>query len=34
MGHFIKYISTVNGGTGTQPCNVSAFGSCIAVMSE
>jgi Flp pilus assembly protein TadG len=34
MGHFIKYISTINTGTGTQPCNVNAFGTCIAVMSE
>ena len=34
MGHFIKYISTINSGTGTNPCNVNAFGTCIAVMTE
>ena len=34
IGHFIQYISTINTGTGTQPCNLSTFGTCIAVMTE
>jgi hypothetical protein len=34
MGHFIKYISTLNNGSGTVPCNPTVFGTCIATMTE
>jgi Flp pilus assembly protein TadG len=34
MGHFIKYISTLTPGTGTQPCNPAVFGTCVMTMTE
>jgi hypothetical protein len=34
IGHFIRYVSTINTGTGTQPCSPNTFGTCIAVMTE
>jgi hypothetical protein len=35
VGHFIKYIFTLNNGGGSNElCDFSAFGSCIAVMTE
>jgi Putative Flp pilus-assembly TadE/G-like len=34
VGHFIKYIQTLNTGGGTTACDVSAFGSCVAVMTR
>jgi Flp pilus assembly protein TadG len=34
MGHFIKYVSTLTPGTGTQPCNPAAFGTCVMSMTE
>ena len=35
VGHFIKYIFTVNDGSGSgQACDPSGFGSCIAVLTE
>jgi Flp pilus assembly protein TadG len=34
MGHFIKYISTLTPGTGTQPCNPAVFGTCVFSMTE
>ena len=34
MGHFIKYISTLTPGTGTQPCNPAVFGTCVMSMTE
>jgi hypothetical protein len=34
VGHFIKYISTLTPGTGTQPCNPAVFGTCVMTMTE
>jgi hypothetical protein len=34
VGHFIKYIQTLNTGGGTEPCDLSAFGTCVAVMTR
>ena len=35
VGHFIKYIFTLNNGGGSDElCDFSAFGSCIAVLTE
>jgi hypothetical protein len=35
VGHFIKYINTLNNGGGSDElCDFSAFGSCIAVMTD
>jgi hypothetical protein len=34
VGHFIKYIQSLNNGSGTAPCDPNAFGSCIAVMTR
>jgi hypothetical protein len=34
VGHFIKYIYQLNNGGGTGTCNATAFGSCIAVLTE
>jgi hypothetical protein len=34
VGHFIKYIDTLNPGSGTTPCDFSALGSCTAVMTR
>ncbi len=34
VGHFIKYINSIDTGTGTQPCDPNAFGSCVAVMTR
>jgi Flp pilus assembly protein TadG len=34
VGHFIKYIQTLNPGGGTTPCDLNAFGSCVAVMTR
>jgi len=35
VGHFIKYIFTVNDGSGSgQACDPGGFGSCIAVLTE
>jgi hypothetical protein len=34
VGHFIKYIQTLNPGGGTTPCDVNAFGACVAVMTR
>jgi Flp pilus assembly protein TadG len=34
VGHFIKYIQNINAGTGTQPCDPNAFGSCVAAMTR
>jgi hypothetical protein len=34
VGHFIKYIQNTGTGSGTQPCDPNAFGSCIAVMTR
>jgi hypothetical protein len=34
VGHFIKYIYRLNNGGGTGTCDPTAFGSCIAVLTE
>jgi hypothetical protein len=34
VGHFIKYIDTLNPGGGTTPCDLAAFGTCVAVMTR
>jgi Flp pilus assembly protein TadG len=34
VGHFIKYIQTLNTGGGTTACDLGAFGSCVAVMTR
>jgi Putative Flp pilus-assembly TadE/G-like len=34
VGHFIKYIQTLNPGGGTTPCDLTAFGACVAVMTR
>jgi hypothetical protein len=35
VGHFIKYVKTFNDGSGgTEPCEFSEFGLCVAVLTE
>jgi hypothetical protein len=35
VGHFVKYIQTLNtGGSGSSPCDLSAFGTCVAVLTR
>ena len=35
VGHFIKYVFTLNTGGGSgQPCSSTSFGSCIAVLTD
>ena len=34
VGHFIKYIDTVNGGSGSQTCDFDSFGTCVASLTE
>jgi len=34
VGHFVKYIQTLNTGGGTTACDLAAFGSCVAVMTR
>jgi hypothetical protein len=34
VGHFVKYIQTLDTGSGSQACDFNAFGSCIAVMTR
>jgi hypothetical protein len=34
VGHFIKYIQTLNTGGGTTPCDQNAFGACVAVLTR
>jgi hypothetical protein len=34
VGHFIKYISTLSSGSGSEACDPDAFGACIATMTE
>jgi hypothetical protein len=33
VGHFIKYIQTLNTGGGGSPCDLNAFSACVAVMT-
>jgi hypothetical protein len=34
VGHFIKYIETINTGGGGALCDFSSFGTCVAVMTQ
>jgi Putative Flp pilus-assembly TadE/G-like len=34
VGHFVKYIANVSQGTGGASCDMTAFGSCIAVLTR
>ena len=34
VGHFIKYVQSLNTGGGTEPCVITGFGSCIASLTE
>jgi hypothetical protein len=34
VGHFVKYIANVSTGTGTTACDLSAFGSCVGVLTR
>jgi Putative Flp pilus-assembly TadE/G-like len=34
VGHFVKYIDSLNSGGGTRPCSQSAFGNCVAVWTK
>jgi hypothetical protein len=33
-GHFIKYVDSLNPGSGTAPCDFASLGSCTAVMTR
>jgi hypothetical protein len=34
VGHFVKYIQTLSNGSGSTPCDFSAFGTCVAVLTR
>jgi hypothetical protein len=34
VGHFVKYIDTLNPGSGSEPCDMDAFGSCIVELTR
>jgi len=34
VGHFIKYVDTIGGGTTGDTCDFSSFGSCVAVLTK
>jgi hypothetical protein len=34
VGHFVKYIQSLNPGTGSGPCVMDAFGSCIVELTR
>jgi hypothetical protein len=35
VGHFIKYVATLNPGSGgSAPCDINAFGTCVAVLTR
>jgi Putative Flp pilus-assembly TadE/G-like len=34
VGHFVKYVDSVNTGGGTQTCNTSALGTCVPVLVQ
>jgi hypothetical protein len=34
VGHFIKYVDTLGGGSGTQPCDLDALGTCVGVLTR
>jgi hypothetical protein len=33
-GHFIKFVKSIGSGSGTQPCDLTSFGACVAVMTR
>ena len=34
VGHFVKYIQSLNPGSGSEPCDMDAFGSCIVELTR
>jgi putative Flp pilus-assembly TadE/G-like protein len=34
MGHFIKYVDSINSGSGGSACDFNAFGTCVAVLTQ
>jgi hypothetical protein len=34
VGHFVKYVDTLNSGGGTAPCDPLKFGNCVAVLTQ
>jgi Flp pilus assembly protein TadG len=34
VGHFVKYIQSLNPGSGSEPCDMNAFGSCIVELTR
>ena len=34
VGHFIKYVDTLNSGGGINPCDPNSFGACVPVMTK
>jgi Flp pilus assembly protein TadG len=34
VGHFIKYVDSINSGSGGSPCDFNAFGTCVAVLTQ
>ena len=34
VGHFIKYVQSLNTGGGTEMCDLTGFGSCVAVLTR
>jgi len=34
VGHFIKYVDTINSGGGGAACDFNAFGTCVAVLTQ
>jgi hypothetical protein len=34
VGHFVKYIQSLNPGSGSEPCDMGAFGSCIVELTR
>jgi hypothetical protein len=34
VGHFVKYIQSLNPGSGSEPCDMAAFGSCIVELTR
>jgi hypothetical protein len=34
VGHFIKYVESINTGGGGSACDFSAFGTCVAVLTQ
>jgi hypothetical protein len=34
MGHFIKYVDSINTGGGGSACDFNAFGTCVAVLTQ